>query len=61
MVDATVERAIEGLGTVGEAAAKLEVSESLVYMILRGQRKPSRKLLTKLGLARVELITKASA
>jgi len=59
MCDPTIERAIEKLGSVPEAAKKLKVSKSLLYMILRGQRTPSDELLSQLGLTRVELITRA--
>ena len=59
MCDPSVERAIEKLGSVAEAAKKLNVSKSMLYMILRGQRMPNDRLLGKLGLARVELITRA--
>jgi ribosome-binding protein aMBF1 (putative translation factor) len=60
MADATVERAIESLGTVPEAAKKLKVSKSLIYMVLRGERQPSDKLLKQLGLTRLKLITKST-
>lgn len=59
MVDPSVQHAIERLGSVSEAAKRLKVSKSLLYMILRGDRSPSDKLLQDLGLARVELITRA--
>jgi ribosome-binding protein aMBF1 (putative translation factor) len=59
MCDPAIERAIEKLGSVPEAAKKLNVSKSLLYMILRGKRTPSDGLLRQLGLARVELITRA--
>jgi transcriptional regulator with XRE-family HTH domain len=58
MPDPLVVRAIERLGSVPEAATKLKVSKSLLYMILRGEREPSEKLLYLLGLERVEMITK---
>jgi transcriptional regulator with XRE-family HTH domain len=61
MVDPMVERAIERLGTPSEAAEKLNVSKSLIYMILRGKRSPTDKLLNNLGLSRVELITRAQS
>ena len=59
MVDPSVQHAIERLGTVAEAAKRLKVSKSLLYMILRGDRAPSDKLLSDLGLTRVELIMRA--
>jgi Helix-turn-helix len=59
MCEPMVEHAIERLGSVPEAARKLGVSKSTLYMILRGERTPSDKLLEQLGLARVELITRA--
>lgn len=59
MVDPLVERAIERLGTVTDASKKLDVSKSLLYMVLRGERTPSDDLLKALGLSRVELITRA--
>ena len=58
MVEPMVEQAIERLGTITEAAKKLKVSKSLLYMVLRGERAPSDDLLEQLGLARVELITR---
>lgn len=54
-----VEQAIESLGTVPQAAKKLKVSKSLLYMVLRGERNPSDELLEQLGLTRLELITRA--
>ena len=59
MVDPHVQQAIERLGSVPEASTKLGVSKSLLYMVLRGDRNASDDLLEKLGLARVELITRA--
>ena len=59
MLDPMIERAIDNLGTVPEAAKKLKVSKSLLYMILRGEREPSDKLLENLGLSRVTIITGA--
>jgi len=44
---------------VPQASVKLKVSKSLLYMILRGDRTPSDELLEQLGLARLELITRA--
>ena len=59
MVDPIVQQAIEKLGTIPQAAKKLKVSKSLLYMVLRGERAPSDDLLGQLGLTRVELITRA--
>jgi len=59
MSDPIVVSAIERLGSVPEAAAKLKVSKSLLYMVVRGERAASKKLLRKLGLTRIELITRA--
>jgi transcriptional regulator with XRE-family HTH domain len=59
MGDPIVNQAIESLGTVAQAAKKLGVSKSLLYMIMRGKRKPNDDLLEKLGFRRVELITRA--
>jgi len=59
MCDPTVQHAIERLGSVPQAAKKLKVSKSLLYMVLRGERKPSDKLLEDLGLSRVTMITGA--
>jgi len=61
MVDPIVQAAIEKLGPVPQAAKKLGVSKSLVYMILRGERTPTNELLKALGLMRVELITRDKA
>jgi len=61
MSDPIVVQAIESLGTVPEAAKKLKTSKSLLYMVLRGERTPTDKLLNKLGLTRVEVITRAKA
>ena len=54
-----IQHAIEKLGSVPQASVKLKVSKSLLYMILRGDRTPSDELLEQLGLARLELITRA--
>lgn len=59
MVEPLVERAISELGSVHEAAKKLGVSRALLYKILSGDRDPSDKLLSKLGLMRVEFIRPA--
>jgi transcriptional regulator with XRE-family HTH domain len=55
MVEPIVEQAINKLGSVPEAATKLGVSRSLLYMILRGERSPSDELLEALGLTRQRL------
>jgi hypothetical protein len=59
MVEPLVEQAIRKLGTISEAAEKLDVSEGYVYMLLCGERQPGKKVLEKLGLAQVKLITRA--
>jgi len=59
MVDPSVQHAIERLGSIPEASKKLGVSKSLLYMVLRGARKPSDDLLKALGLSRVTIITGA--
>jgi hypothetical protein len=51
--DPLIERAIDGCGPVPQAAKKLGVSASLLYMVLRGERQPGKKLLNALGLSRV--------
>jgi hypothetical protein len=37
-------------GSMAECAAKLGVSQKLIYMLLSGDRKPSAAILKKLGL-----------
>jgi hypothetical protein len=60
MCDPLIKNAIDAFGPLDMAALKLKVSKSHLYMILRGDRKPSKKLLRDLGLSRVEFITRAS-
>lgn len=57
MVDPLVELAIGRLGSVPDAAKKLSVSKSLLYMVMRGEREPSEELLEKLGLERIQVIS----
>jgi hypothetical protein len=57
MVDPMVRQAIENLGSVPEAAVKLKVTRAYLYMVLRGNRQPSKNLLKDLGLSRVSIIT----
>ena len=59
MCDPMVEQAIQKLGTPAQAASKLGVSKSTVYMILRGEREPSAKVLDGLGLTRYAVIVRA--
>lgn len=58
ILDPYVEQAIRKMGSVPEAADKLGVSKSLLYMVLRGDRQPSDDLLKKLGLVRVVMVTR---
>lgn len=58
ILDPYVEQAIRKMGSVQEAADKLGVSKSLLYMVLRGERQPSDELLKKLGLTRVVMVTR---
>jgi hypothetical protein len=57
--DPLVKSAIDALGTLEAAAQALNVSKSYLYMIIKGDRQPGKKLLQDLGLSRVELITRA--
>lgn len=57
--DPHVIQAINALGTLDRAALELRVTKSYLYMIMKGSRQPGRKLLEKLGLSKVELITRA--
>jgi hypothetical protein len=57
--DPHVVQAINALGTLDRAALSLNVTKSYLYMIMKGRRQPGRKLLEKLGLSKVELITRA--
>lgn len=59
MCDPLVRTAIDGIGTLDRAAMRLNVTKSYLYMILSGKRQPGTKLLGKLGLSKVELITRA--
>ena len=59
MVDQLLKRELRRFESVEQAAERLGVTTAYIYMLLKGERRPSPKLLITLGLKRIERLVRA--